>query len=92
MKRNQRLYDVLRSCGHDMAVLCLPENVVHASGMVTLPNIYAVGFFNWSLPLATAIINVRDEKEGTSRYGESNPGENAATGACTSRCCVRRCV
>lgn len=63
MKRNQRLYDVLRSCGHDMAVLCLPENVVHASGMVTLPNIYAVGFFNWSLPLATAIINVRDEKE-----------------------------
>ena len=63
MRKNQRLYDVLRKHGCDNAVLCLPENVLHASGMVNLPNTYAVGFFNWSLPLATVIINVRDEKE-----------------------------
>lgn len=63
MKKNQRLYDVLSKYGCDTAVLSLPENVLHASGMVNLPNTYAVGFFNWSLPLATVIINVKEQKE-----------------------------
>lgn len=63
MKKNERLYKILRKYHYDMAVLCLPENVVHASGMITLPNIYAVGFFNWSLPLATVVVNVKEEKE-----------------------------
>ena len=63
MEQNQRLYDVLAREGFEGAVFTLPENVVHASGMATLPNTYAAGFFSFSLPLATVILNVRDRKE-----------------------------
>lgn len=63
MKKNERLYRILKKYDYDMAVFCQPENVVYASGMVTLPNIYAAGFFNWGMPLSTVILNVREEKE-----------------------------
>ena len=63
MRKNERLYDVFKRRGYDMVVLSQPENVLHATGMVTLPNIYAVGFFNWSLPLATFIADLRNDKE-----------------------------
>ena len=61
--KNERLYLELEKNGCSAAILCLPENVVHASGFITLPPIYAVGFFAFSMPLATVIINVRERKE-----------------------------
>lgn len=61
--KNVRLYNELEKGGIDFAILCLPENVVHASGFITLPNLYAVAFFAWNLPLATVIMNVREKKE-----------------------------
>lgn len=63
MRKNQRLYDILAEKGFDGAIFCLPENVVHASGMTTFPNLYSANFFTWSLPLATVLMNVQDGSE-----------------------------
>ena len=62
-RSNERLYRMMQNDGLDGVVLCLPENVVYSSGFITLPHIYAVGFFAWSMPLATVIINLKDKKE-----------------------------